>query len=315
MFDDLDYSQPYASARSPVMGNNMVACSQPLAAQAGLDMLRRGGNAVDAAIAAAMVLTVVEPTGNGIGSDAFAIVWDGKKLQGLNASGRAPQAWTPEHFHGQSTMPQRGWGAVTVPGAVSAWVELSERYGKLPFATLAEPAIGYARDGYQVTPIIAELWQLGSQLLKSQPGFAECFMPEGKAPLAGEKIYLKDHARTLELIAQTKGEAFYRGELAEAIIAHGNANGSVMTLDDLATHTVDWIDTLSVPYAGAVVHELPPNGQGIATLAGLTMLEALGVGEHPVDSLETVHPVLEAMKLALADLNEHVADNEHMRLS
>lgn len=187
MFDDLDYSQPYASARSPVMGNNMVACSQPLAAQAGLDMLRRGGNAVDAAIAAAMVLTVVEPTGNGIGSDAFAIVWDGKKLQGLNASGRAPQAWTPEHFHGQSTMPQRGWGSVTVPGAVSAWVELSERYGKLPFATLAEPAIGYARDGYQVTPIIAELWQLGSQMLKSQPGFAECFMPEGKAPLAGEK--------------------------------------------------------------------------------------------------------------------------------
>jgi gamma-glutamyltranspeptidase/glutathione hydrolase len=315
MFDDLDYSQPYASARSPVMGNNMVACSQPLAAQAGLDMLRRGGNAVDAAIAAAMVLTVVEPTGNGIGSDAFAIVWDGKKLQGLNASGRAPKAWTPEHFHGQSTMPQRGWGSVTVPGAVSAWVELSERYGKLPFATLAKPAIGYARDGYQVTPIIAELWQLGAQLLKSQPGFAECFMPEGKAPLAGEKICLKDHARTLELIAQTKGEAFYRGELAEAIIAHGNANGSVMTLDDLATHTVDWIDTLSVPYAGAVVHELPPNGQGIATLAGLTMLEALGIGEHPVDSLETVHPVLEAMKLALADLNEHVADNEHMRLS
>ncbi|WP_297831760.1 gamma-glutamyltransferase family protein [Pseudomonas sp.] len=315
MFDDLNYSQPYASARSPVMGTNMVACSQPLASQAGLDMLRRGGNAVDAAIAAAMVLTVVEPTGCGIGSDAFAIVWDGKKLQGLNASGRSPQAWTPEHFAGQSEMPQRGWGSVTVPGAVSAWVELSERYGKLPFATLAEPAIGYARDGYQVTPIIAELWRRGAQLLKSQPGFAECFMPDGKAPLAGEKIRLKDHARTLELIAQTKGEAFYRGELAEAIIAHATTNGSVMSLDDLATHTVDWIETLSVPYAGAVVHELPPNGQGIATLAGLTMIEALGVGEYPVDSLETVHPVLEAMKLALADLNEHVADNDHMRFA
>ncbi|SSB98542.1 gamma-glutamyltransferase 2. Threonine peptidase. MEROPS family T03 [Pseudomonas sp. 43mfcvi1.1] len=314
MFDDLDYSQPYASARSPVMGSNMVACSQPLAAQAGLDMLRKGGNAVDAAIAAAMVLTVVEPTGCGIGSDAFAIVWDGSKLQGLNASGRAPQAWTPEFFAGQSKMPQRGWPAVTVPGAVSAWVELSERYGKLPFASLAEPAIGYARDGYQVTPIIAQLWKLGAERLKDQPGFAECFLPDGQAPQAGEKIRLKDHARTLELIAQTKGEAFYRGELAQAIIAHANANGSVMSLDDLATHTVDWIDTLSVPYAGAVVHELPPNGQGIATLSGLTMLEALGVGEHPVDSLETVHPVLEAMKLALADLDEHVADNDHMRV-
>ncbi|WP_342654862.1 gamma-glutamyltransferase family protein [Pseudomonas sp. F3-2] len=315
MFDDLDYSQPYASARSPVMGNNMVACSQPLAAQAGLDMLRRGGNAVDAAIAAAMVLTVVEPTGCGIGSDAFAIVWDGKKLQGLNASGRSPQAWSPEHFAGQTEMPQRGWGAVTVPGAVSAWVALSERYGKLPFATLAGPAIGYARDGYQVTPIIAELWRRGSALLKDQPGFAECFLQGGKAPQPGEKVTLKDHATTLELIAETKGESFYRGELAQKIIAHANANGSVMSLDDLARHDVDWIDTLSVPYAGAVVHELPPNGQGIATLAGLTMLEALGVGEHAVDSVETVHPVLEAMKLALADLNHHVADNDHMRVA
>jgi gamma-glutamyltranspeptidase/glutathione hydrolase len=314
MHDDLDYSQPYTSARSPVMGSNMVACSQPLAAQAGLDMLRKGGNAVDAAIAAAMVLTVVEPTGCGIGSDAFAIVWDGKKLQGLNASGRSPKAWTPEYFAGQTEMPQRGWGAVTVPGAVSAWVALSERYGKLPFATLAEPAIGYAQDGYQVTPIIAELWRRGAQLLKDQPGFAACFLQGSKAPKAGEKITLKDHAKTLQAIAASKGESFYRGELAQAIIAHANANGSVMSLEDLATHSVDWIDTLSVPYAGAVVHELPPNGQGIATLSGLTLLEALGVGEHPVDSVETVHPVLEAMKLALADLDEHVADESHMRL-
>jgi gamma-glutamyltranspeptidase/glutathione hydrolase len=315
MFDDLDYSQPYASARSPVMGNNMVACSQPLAAQAGLDMLRQGGNAVDAAIAAAMVLTVVEPTGCGIGSDAFAIVWDGTKLKGLNASGRSPKAWTPEHFAGQTEMPQRGWGSVTVPGAVSAWVALSERYGKLPFASLAAPAIGYARNGYQVTPIIAELWRRGAGLLKDQPGFAECFLPNGEAPAAGEKITLKDHARTLQLIAETKGESFYHGELAQAMVAHARVNGSVMSLDDLATHRVDWIDTLSVPYAGAVVHELPPNGQGIATLAGLSMLEALGVGEHPVDSVETVHPVLEAMKLALADLNQHVADHDHMRVT
>jgi gamma-glutamyltranspeptidase/glutathione hydrolase len=314
MHDDLDYRQPYASARSPVMGTNMVACSQPLAAQAGLAMLRQGGNAVDAAIAAAMVLTVVEPTGCGIGSDAFAIVWDGQRLQGLNASGRAPQGWTPAFFAGQTEMPQRGWGAVTVPGAVSAWVALSERYGKLPFATLAEPAIGYARDGYQVTPIIAELWRRGGALLKEQPGFADCFLPNGEAPKPGEKIKLADHARTLQLIADTQGEAFYKGELAQAIVAHAHIHGSVLSLDDLANHSVDWIDTLSVPYAGAVVHELPPNGQGIATLAGLRMLDALGVGEHPLDSLETLHPVLEAMKLALADLNEHVADDGHMRV-
>jgi gamma-glutamyltranspeptidase/glutathione hydrolase len=314
MFDDLDYNQPYPSARSPVMGSNMVACSQPLAAQAGLEILRKGGNAVDAAIAAAMVLTVVEPTGCGIGSDAFAIVWDGKKLQGLNASGRSPEGWTPEHFAGQAEMPQRGWGSVTVPGAVSAWVALSERYGKLPFATLAEPAIAYAQDGYQVTPIISELWRLGADKLKDQPGFAECFLPGGKAPVAGEKVWLKDHAKTLKSIADTQGEAFYRGELAQAIIAHAQANGSVMTLDDLAHHSVEWTQTMSVPYAGAVVHELPPNGQGIATLAGLSMLEALGVGEHPVDSVETLHPVLEAMKLALADLQHHVTDSNHMRL-
>nr|WP_314876916.1 gamma-glutamyltransferase family protein [uncultured Pseudomonas sp.] len=314
MFDDLDYSQPYPSARSPVMGNNMVACSQPLAAQAGLEMLRTGGNAIDAAIAAAMVLTVVEPTGCGIGSDAFAIIWDGKELQGLNASGRSPQGWTPEYFSGQSEMPQRGWGSVTVPGAVSAWVALSERYGKLPFARLAEPAIAYAQNGYQVTPIISELWRLGAEKLKDQPGFAECFLPGGKAPKAGEKIRLRDHAQTLKIIAETKGESFYRGELAQTIIAHANANGSVMSLDDLASHSVDWIETLSVPYAGAMVHELPPNGQGIATLAGLTMLEALGVGDHPVDSVETIHPVLEAMKLALADLQHHVADKDHMHV-
>ncbi|TWI47979.1 gamma-glutamyltranspeptidase/glutathione hydrolase [Pseudomonas duriflava] len=314
MHADLDYSQPYASARSPVMGRNMVAASQPLAAQAGLDMLRQGGNAVDAAIAAAMVLTVVEPTGCGIGSDAFAIIWDGEKLQGLNASGRAPAAWTPEHFAGQTAIPERGWGAVTVPGAVSAWVALSEHYGKLPLTTIAAPAIRYASEGYQVTPIIAELWRRGAQLLKNQPGFAECFLATGAAPKAGQKVMLPDHARTLERIAQTKGEAFYRGELAEAMIAHGNANGSAMSLNDLASHTVDWIDTLSVPFAGATVHELPPNGQGIATLSGLGILEALGIGDHPVDSIETTHAVLEAMKLALADLNHHITDQDHMRV-
>lgn len=314
MFDDLDYAQPYASARSPVMGKNMVAASQPLAAQAGLEMLHKGGNAVDAAIAAAMVLTVVEPTGCGIGSDAFAIVWDGKQLQGLNASGRAPTAWTPDYFSGQSTMPQRGWDAVTVPGAVSAWVALSERYGKLPFQALAEPAIRYAREGFQVTPIIAEQWRQGAALLKDQPGFADCFLFDGEPPRAGQHIRLPRHADTLELIAATRGEAFYRGALAEAMAADAMQHGAGLSVADLAAHKVDWIDTLSIPFAGAHVHELPPNGQGIATLSALGILEALGVGDDPVDSPATMHRVLEAMKLGLADLAQHITDEDHMRV-
>jgi gamma-glutamyltranspeptidase / glutathione hydrolase len=315
MLDTLDYARPYPSARSPVMGRAMVTASQPLAAQAGMEMLRRGGNAVDAALAAAMVLTVVEPTGNGIGSDAFAIVWDGKTLQGLNASGRAPAAWTPDYFTGRTTMPQRGWGSVTVPGAVSAWVALSERYGKLPFATLAERAISYARDGFQVTPVIAELWRQGGTLLGSQPGFADCFLPNGRAPKAGETFRMPGHARSLEMIAETKGEAFYRGRLAEEIAAFAKASGGAITVDDLAVHTVDWIDTIALPFAGAVVHELPPNGQGIATLSGLGILDAIGIGDHPVDDVETLHVVLEAMKLALADLHHHVTDLTHMKVA
>jgi gamma-glutamyltranspeptidase/glutathione hydrolase len=315
LHETLDFGRIYPSARSPVMGRNMVAASQPLAAQAGLDMLKRGGNAVDAIIAAAMVLTVVEPTGCGLGSDGFAILWDGKRLQGLNASGRAPAGWTQDFFKGRETMPERGWNSVTVPGAVSSWVALSDRYGKLPFATLAEPAIFYAREGFNVTPMIAELWRLGGDLLKTQPGFAECFLTLGRAPRAGEKITLPDHAKSLELIAETKGRAFYSGTLAEAMAAHSKANGGVMTVDDLAAHKADWIDTLSIRFAGVDVHELPPNGQGIATLSGLGILEALGIGQDPVDSPETVHRVLEAMKLALADLYEHVGDLDHMRVA
>ena len=169
---------------------------------------------MDAALATAIALTVLEPVSNGIGSDAFAIVWDGKKLHGLNASGRSPAAWTPEFFKDHKTMPQRGWNSVSVPGCVSAWVTLSERFGKLPFADLFEPAIGYARDGYLVSPTIAKQWANQVPELQAQPGFKEAFMPRGRAPLPGEKFSFPDQAKTLELIAQTRGEAFYRGEIA-----------------------------------------------------------------------------------------------------
>jgi len=312
---NIDWSLPYPSHRSAVMGRNVVSASQPLAAQAGLRMLLAGGNAVDAAIAAAMALTVVEPTGCGLGSDGFAIVWDGKELHGLNASGRSPAAWTPEYFEKLGGIPETGWNAITVPGAVSAWVALSRRLGKLPFAKLAEPAIDYARNGFPVSPTIARLWALGAAKLGQQPGFAECFMPGGRAPQAGEIFRSEAHARTLELIAATEGEAFYRGELAEKMAAHSQAHGGAMTVEDLAAHQADWVGTVSQRFGDSVIHEIPPNGQGIAALMALGMLDAHGVGAHALDSVETVHASVEAMKLAFADLHQYNADIDHMHVT
>lgn len=309
-----DWTLPYASHRSSVLGRNVVSTSQPLAAQAGLRMLLAGGNAVDAAIAAAMTLTVVEPSGCGIGSDAFAIVWDGKELHGLNASGRSPAAWTPDYFKQLGGIPEKGWNAVTVPGAVSAWVALNKRFGKLPFEQVAQPAIDYARNGFAVSPVISTLWELGAQKLGKEPGFAECFMPNGRALRAGEIFKSEAHARTLELIAQTHGEAFYRGELAEKMAAHSQANGGVMTVDDLAAHQADWVGSVSQKFGDSVIHEIPPNGQGIAALMALGMLDELNIGGQPLDSADTVHLQIEAMKLALADLHEYNADMDYMRV-
>ena len=178
------FTHPYPT-RAPVLARNMVAASQPLAAQAGVQALARGGNAIDAALATAIALTVVEPTMNGIGGDAFALVWDGDRLHGLNASGRAPLAWNPQRFAGQERMPALGWGSVTVPGAVSSWMALSERFGALPFEDLFESAIRYARDGFAVSPVIARQWADATLQLAGQPGYAEAFMPHGRAPAAG----------------------------------------------------------------------------------------------------------------------------------
>jgi gamma-glutamyltranspeptidase/glutathione hydrolase len=308
----MDWTRPYGSARSPVLARNLVSTSQPLAAQAGLRMLLAGGNAVDAAIAAAMALTVVEPTGCGLGSDGFAIVWDGQALHGLNASGRSPAAWTPDRFAGRAAMPETGWDAVTVPGAVSAWSALSRRFGRLPFAALAGPAIAYARDGFAVSPVIARLWALGGARLGDQPGFADCFLPQGRAPRAGEIFRSEAHARTLEIIADSHGEAFYRGALARRIAGFAEAHGGGLTEADLAAHAIDWCGTLAQPFGAAVVHELPPNGQGIAALMALGMIESLGLGDRPVDDVETVHVSVEAMKLALADLHRYNADPDDM---
>src|SRR3989449_861037 len=306
---------PYPTFRRPTLARNVVSTSQPLAAQAGLRMLRAGGNAVDAALAAAITLTVVEPTSNGIGSDAFAIVWDGRQLHGLNASGRAPAAWTPEYFKGHKAVPVRGWNSVSVPGCVSAWVDLSERFGKLPFQKLFAPAIEYAVSGFPVSPFVAGRWDPQVPELRSQPGFAEAFLRDGRAPRAGEIFRFPDQARTLEKIAATKGEAFYRGELAEKIEAHAKATGGAMTRADLGAHANDWVGTIGLDYRGLTVHEIPPNGQGIVCLMALGILSNFDVADHPVDSADSVHLQIEAVKLAFADAYRFVGDARAMQVA
>jgi gamma-glutamyltranspeptidase/glutathione hydrolase len=299
----------------PVLARNVVATSQPLAAQAGLRMMLAGGNAVDAAIAAAIALTVVEPTSNGIGGDAFAILWDGRALHGLNSSGRSPRAWSPQRFAGRAAMPSLGWDAVTVPGAVAAWVALSERFGQLPFAELFRPAVAYARDGFPVSPITAARWQ---QAQAYYPEFAEInrvFFPAGRAPLPGEVFRCPDQAESLAAIAESRGEAFYRGVIAERISACAAAEGGALTLEDLAGHRADWVTPLAMDYRGVTLHEIPPNGQGIAALIALGILNHFELGRLPVDSVDSLHLQIEAMKCAFSEVFRHVADSAHMPLA
>ena len=310
-----DWNVSYASRRSPVFARNVVATSQPLATQAGLAMLRAGGNAVDAALATAIALTIVEPCSNGIGSDLFAIVWDGSELAGLNASGRAPAAWTPERFARYAAMPRAGWDTVTIPGAVSGWVTLSKRYGKLPFADLFAPAIGYARDGFAVSPVVADKWAKAVPILGSVPGFAEHFLPRGRAPAVGEIFASAGLAASLEKIAGTQGEAFYRGELTEAMVAHAKAHGGAHTPNDFATHGCDWVAPIGLDYHDYTVLEIPPNGQGIAALMVLGILESFDLKSHPVDSPEVQHLEIEAMKLAFADVYRYVSDPRTMEVT
>jgi gamma-glutamyltranspeptidase/glutathione hydrolase len=309
-----DPRQPYATRRSPVLAKNVVATSQPLAAQAGVQALARGGNAVDAALAAAITLTVVEPTGNGLGSDAFALVWDGGGLHGLNASGRAPAAWTPDRFAGREAFPVLGPDAVTVPGAVSAWVALSRRFGRLPFADLFPAAIRYARDGWHVSPVIGALWERAVDRLRDQPGFADVFLRDGRAPVPGELFRAPQMAATLEAIAQSDGEAFYRGDVARATADWVQRHGGGLALADLERHRADWVEPLDHAGLGGRLAEIPPNGQGIAAQIALGLLAHTDVADHDPDGVPALHLQIEAMKLALADLDAHVGDPATMRL-
>ena len=305
----MNFDQPYPSVRSPVCAANLVATSQPLAVQAGLDALRRGGNAVDAALATAIALTVVEPSNNGVGGDAFAILWDGERLAGLNGSGRAPAGWTLERFSGRKSMPLEGWDAVTVPGAVSAWVALSDRFGRLPFERLFDAAIGYAEDGFQVGPKTAWIWQQAAKAFGKFPDFADHFLP---APATGERFRRPELAASLREIADSHGESFYRGALAERIEAAAVAAGGALRKADLEGHQADWVEPIGQDYRQVRLHELPPNGQGLAAQI------ALGLLAHreptPLDSAAGAHVEIEAMKIAIRAAFDHFADADAMRI-
>jgi gamma-glutamyltranspeptidase/glutathione hydrolase len=317
-----DWTAGYASQRLPVFGRNVVSTSHPLAAQAGLRMLWAGGNAVDAAIAAAAVMTIVEPCSNGLGSDAFAIVWDGKTLHGLNASGTAPAAWTPAYFrakHGEGAKapPKRGWDSVTVPGAVSAWAALSEKFGRLPFADLLAPAIEVAERGYSVPIVVQQKWAMAAALpeLTTQPGFADTFLPHGRAPQVGELFRMAGAARSLRLIAASRGEAFYRGEIAAAVEQHARAHGGALTAADFAAYRPMWVEPVAQDYAGHRLHEIPPNGQGIAALIALGILRNFDIDVLAPDGVATQHLQIEAMKLAFADVYRYVSDPSTMEVT
>ncbi len=314
-----DFRNPYPSTRLPLFARNVVSTSHPLAAQAGLAMLQAGGNAVDAAVAAAAAMTIVEPVSNGLGSDAFAIVWDGRELQGLNASGTAPAAWTPDYFrrkHGEAANPpKRGVDSITVPGAVAGWAALSERYGRLPFAQLMQPAIEIAERGYLVPVVVQQKWAAATPELQGQPGFAQSFLPWGRAPQVGELFCFAGAARGLRAIAATQGRAFYEGEIAEALARFVAEHGGALTRADLAAYRPEWVTPIAQHYRGYTLHEIPPSGQGIAALIALGILSHFDLAALPVDSAASQHLQIEAMKLAFADVYRYVAEPASMALT
>jgi gamma-glutamyltranspeptidase/glutathione hydrolase len=261
-----------------------------------------------------MALTVVEPTSNGIGSDAFALVWAGGGLHGLNASGRSPMAFDPAPFAGEERIPFYGWGGVTTPGCVSGWAELASRFGTLPMTTLAEPAVRYAREGFMVSPEIAHYWARAAERYTG-PEFEpwrRTFAPAGRAPRTGEVFRSEPHAHTLEQIAQTDGAAFYRGDLADRIDAYARAGGGALRKADLEAHEADWVRPISIEYHGHRLHEIPPNGQGLVALIALGLLDRFDLPDLEVDSAAWLHLQIEAMKLAFADGHRYIADPRTM---
>lgn len=312
----------YPSRRNVVYGRKgMVATSQPLAAQAGLDILKKGGNAVDAAVAAAACLTVVEPTSNGIGGDAFTLVWFKGRLYGLNASGPAPSAMPGaviKHAENHG-IPKYGWVPVTVPGAPSAWAALSERFGRLSLSEALAPAVNYAFEGYPVSPTVAKAWEKAYNIYSTElkeevfRHWFETFAPKGRAPRAGELWSSPAHGRTLQAIGKTSAEAFYRGELMEKITGFAGSTGGYLSPKDFESYEPEWVEPVSINYRGYDVWEIPPNGHGIVALMALNILKGFDFSDR--EAPETCHRQLEAMKLAYADGLRYIADQRHMRVS
>ena len=307
------------ATRSEVLARRgMAATSQPLATQVALDILKKGGSAVDAAIAANAALGLMEPTGSGIGGDLFAIVWDAKtqKLYGLNASGRSPYGLTLEYFkqQGITRIPEFGPLPVSVPGCADGWFELHKRFGKLPMKEVLAPAIRYAKEGFPVSELIAHYWAIGVGNLKEYPNFAATYAPGGKAPAKGEVFRNPDLARTYEILAEKGRDAFYKGELAAAIDSFCQRTGCFLRLKDLADHTSTWVDPVSTNYRGYDMWELPPNTQGIAALQMLNILEAFDLKVLGHNSAEYLHLLIEAKKLAFEDRAKFYADPEFNRI-
>ena len=305
---------PFASRSEVIATHGMAATSQPLATQVALDILKQGGSAVDAAIAANAMLGLVEPTGSGIGGDLFAIVWDAKtkKLYGLNASGRSPQSLKKSVFaeQGLTRIPAFGPLPVSVPGAVDGWFKLHDKFGVLPVQDILTPAIRYAKEGFPVSELIAYYWQKNAQRIGHYDGFAQTFMPDGKVPRKGD-IFKNPHlANTYEKIATGGAEAFYKGDIARRIAAYMKAQGGYLRYEDLARHTSQWVEPVSINYRGYDVWELPPNGQGIAALQILNILENYDIEGMGFDSARYIHTFVEAKKLAFEDRAKYYADPE-----
>jgi len=325
----MDYTHyPYPSRRAVSFAKDgMAATSVPLGASVGAEILRRGGNAVDAAVAMAAAMTVLEPPSNSLGGDCFALIWMDGKLHGLNASGRAPMKISAELLRerGYDRVPARGWLPVMTPGAVAGWAEALEQFGRLSMKEVLAPAIRYAREGYPVPVTTAELWQSAFEQITAAYGNADTcpeefrgwfqvFAPEGHAPKAGEIWRSEAMARTLERIAESNGKDLYTGWGAKKLDEFSRRTGGLLRAEDLAAGKADWVEPISTEYQGVTVHEIPPNGHGISVLMALNLLKGLPMGEEK-ESPDTYHAMIESMKLALTDAKAHVSDPDTMKAS
>jgi len=316
--------QPYPSNRYCVTARNgMVASGSNLATAAGLEVLRKGGNAVDAAVATAAALTVVEPTANGLGSDSFALVWIKDKLYGLNSSGYSPKNITLEKVlekYPDGKMPTHGWTPVMVPGAVKSWPTLVKRFGKLSLAEDLAPAIRYASEGFPLSPMLSQMWERSTQIFHKrfdgQPEFAEwfrVFTNNGESYHFGDIVRLPDHAKTLKLIAETDADAFYKGEIAKQLVKQSERDGGYFSLEDLSSYESEWVEPIKVNYRGYDVYEIPPNGQGIVALMALNILKEFDFTNN--ENTDTYHKQLEAIKIAFADAKYYVTDPKDMKVT